>query len=149
MKKDLRERVKEQMRENTLPNVEILNAKVDWMEEYHGFPGLYVLVSKIPSYDEFLYEIKDNQVYFAEKDGIVQFGAYDFEQGGDQGGCGGYSCTIARKALSKFVPEAEIINLYTHGFQKKDYQMYQIVLRDGRWKPNGQEHYKTISWLKN
>jgi len=53
-----------------------LNAKVNWMEKYANEPHLEILVDRIPSLEELLYDVKDEYFYLAEKDGYVRFFYY-------------------------------------------------------------------------
>lgn len=51
----------------------ILALKVDWHEQFATSPSLNVLVSKIPNLRDLRYKSPDNRMYFAEKDGFVNF----------------------------------------------------------------------------
>lgn len=55
--------------------MKIIDAKVNWMEEYANMPGLKILVDRIPMLDEFLFERKGS-TYYAELDGHVRFFAW-------------------------------------------------------------------------
>ena len=68
--------------------MKVLDAKIHWYSDYHNSPGLTIEVDKIPKYEDLRFEIKGTHFY-AEKDGFVAFGHYDFEKGGNQGGYGG------------------------------------------------------------
>lgn len=54
--------------------MEVLNAKVDWNLRWANAPSLYLLVDKIPV--GMVYEQKGS-LYFAEKEGLVDFFYYD------------------------------------------------------------------------
>lgn len=52
----------------------VRDAKVDWKEDYANKPKLQVLVDNIPSRSSMVFEsAKDKQVWYAEKNGYVNF----------------------------------------------------------------------------
>lgn len=58
------------------------------MEKWTNSPNLKVLIDEEP--EGIIYEVdEDKGCYWGEKDGMVIFGAYNFERGGNQGGFGG------------------------------------------------------------
>lgn len=60
--------------------MEILKAKIDWMEQFANEPGLYLLLKNRPSLGDFRYEER-NGCYFAENQGLVDF--FHYKQPGD------------------------------------------------------------------
>ena len=54
--------------------MKILNAKVDWMMNFHNHPSLMVLVDKIP--EESVYTHKDG-LYFSNTEGFCRYFAYE------------------------------------------------------------------------
>lgn len=67
------------------------------MEHCSNAPTLFLLVDRVPGTDDFRYEIKDDKYYWAELEGFVNFGYYDFKRGGDQGGYSGMWWNITTK----------------------------------------------------
>lgn len=52
--------------------MKIINAKVDWMKDWHNYPVLQVLVDKIPKLDEMVYEER-NGIYYSENGGYTHY----------------------------------------------------------------------------
>lgn len=80
--------------------MKVLNAKIHWHSRFANNPTLIIEVDQIPKYEDLRFEIKEN-IYYAEKEGFVSFGYYDFERGGNQGGYGGAKWTLNMKDGSK------------------------------------------------
>lgn len=55
--------------------MKVRNIAIDWMEGWGNDPEIYVLVDKMPDFDEYLFE-KRGSLYFAEKEGLVRFFSY-------------------------------------------------------------------------
>ena len=55
--------------------MKVLDAKVNWNQRWASDPTLKVLVDRLPSRDELVYEQKDT-LYYAHKDGYVSFFHY-------------------------------------------------------------------------
>jgi len=55
--------------------MKVLDAKVNWMQGWGNDPTLKVLVDKLPSHDELVYEQKGT-LYYTHKDGYVSFFHY-------------------------------------------------------------------------
>lgn len=73
--------------------MKVLDAKVDWKEQYGNDPKLQVLVDSIPSSNEMVYESALNdELWYAEKGGYVSFYAGHPDKDGD--GYGGRSYTL-------------------------------------------------------
>ena len=69
----------------------VIDARIEWHEKYDNTPRLHLLLddtTPMPTNKEYRYEIKED-MFFAEKDGFVSFGFYNFKRGGNQGGCSG------------------------------------------------------------
>jgi len=66
-----------------------LAARVDWKEEYLNDPKLRVLVDEIPSRSELRFERHDDGLWYAEKDGYVEYFAWNGpdNEGGFAGQC--------------------------------------------------------------
>lgn len=55
--------------------MKIVKAQIKWCDGYMNAPRVQVLVDKLPALDDLIYERK-GPLYFAEKDGYVQFYYY-------------------------------------------------------------------------
>lgn len=72
-----------------------LAARVDWKEGYLNDPKLRVLVDEIPARSELRFERHDDGLWYAEKDGYVEYFAWvgPGNEGGYAGSC--YEITTA------------------------------------------------------
>jgi hypothetical protein len=69
----------------------ILALKVDWHEKFANDPSLKVLVNKMPEREELRYLCLEERMYFAEKDGYVNFFVH---QPRDETGYGGRTFNV-------------------------------------------------------
>jgi hypothetical protein len=81
--------------------MEVLNAEVEWNEDIGNKPRLEVLVDSIPSRESMTFRSgKDNQIWYAEKNGFVSFFAGSPDKAGD-----GYS----GRSFRLNTPDGEVV----------------------------------------
>lgn len=69
----------------------ILNAKINWYVGYRNYPELQILVDRIPEREELRFECRSG-IYFAEKDGYVEY--YYYNSPGNGFGGRNYAVTM-------------------------------------------------------
>ena len=80
--------------------MKILNANIDWHEKFSNSPTLQILVDKIPDNKGLIYKQKGS-LYFAERDGFVNFYYYDGPSDGFAGRS--FDINVENKGLVKLV----------------------------------------------
>jgi hypothetical protein len=67
--------VDEQPRVSPAPSVEVLAGRADWREGWGNRPEFYLLLSRLPTGPEYIYE-KRGELYYAEAHGVCRFYAW-------------------------------------------------------------------------
>ena len=86
------------------PDFGILDAKLDWMDEWGNEPTLQILVEKVFNISEFKYDVKESSstdLYFAQLDGQVSYFAHTKK---DETGFGGRTYSLQPAEENRVIP---------------------------------------------